>query len=44
MRDESRRLTASINQALAVARGEPRRLDGPVQIKRPSGGGHCWCR
>ena len=36
-RDESRRLAASIKQAVAVARGEPHRLDGPLQIKRPSG-------
>lgn len=36
-RDESRRLAASINQALAVARGEPQPLDHPLQIQRPSG-------
>jgi len=36
-RDESRRLTASIKQALAVARGEPQRLDHPLQVSRPSG-------
>jgi DNA-binding CsgD family transcriptional regulator len=36
-REDSRRLAASIQQALAVARGEPRLLDRPLQIKRPSG-------
>lgn len=36
-RDDSSRLAASIKQALAVTRGEPQRLGGTLQIKRPSG-------
>jgi DNA-binding CsgD family transcriptional regulator len=36
-RDDAARLAASIGRALAVARGEPHRLDPPLQIKRPSG-------
>lgn len=35
--DESRRLAACVKQALAVARGEPHRLNPPLQIGRPSG-------
>lgn len=35
--DGSRRLAASVKQALAAARGEPHRLDRPLQIERPSG-------
>jgi DNA-binding CsgD family transcriptional regulator len=36
-RDDSTRLTTSIKQALAVARGEAQSLEGMLQIKRPSG-------
>ena len=36
-RDDSRRLAASVRQALAVASGEQYRLGPPLQIKRPSG-------
>lgn len=36
-RDDAMRLVASIKQALAVTRGEPRSMDGILQIKRPSG-------
>ena len=36
-RDDSSRLTSSIKQALAVARGEPQWLEGTLQIKRQSG-------
>ena len=37
MHDDFLRLTTSIKRALAVAQGEPRRLEGTLQIKRPSG-------
>jgi DNA-binding CsgD family transcriptional regulator len=36
-RADSSRLTTSIKQALAVARGEPHILGGTLQIQRPSG-------
>ena len=36
-RGDSARLATSIKQALAVAGGEPQKLDGTLQINRPSG-------